>query len=245
MIEKPDTDSRDSIPDVNITWHTLKMDEVFVRLEAQPQGLTSDEVARRTELYGPNELREKPRPSFLQLVIAQLNNFIVILLIIASVISALLGDWVEAGAIMLIVVLNAILGVVQESRAEEALAALRKMASPEAQVLRDGHRVAVPASQLVPGDVVYLEAGNYVPADMRLVEAVNLRVEEAALTGESVPVQKNAVLILDEGSFIGRPEKHRLYGHGDFVRARARHCGDHRYAHPARPDCRYAAGGRQ
>ncbi len=95
---------------------------------------------------------------------------------------------------MLIVVLNAILGVVQESRAEEALAALKKMAAPECQVLRDGQRVSVPASELVPGDVVFLEAGNFVPADMRLIEAVNLRVEEAALTGESVPVQKNAAL---------------------------------------------------
>jgi Ca2+-transporting ATPase len=153
--------------------------------------------------YGPNELKEKPRPSFLQLVLAQLNNFVIILLIIASIISAVLGDYVEAGAIMLIVVLNAILGVVQESRAEQALAALRKMAAPEAQVLRDGHRRGIPASQLVPGDVVLLEAGNYIPADLRLVEAVNLRIEEAALTGESVPVQKNAGLILEAESPLG------------------------------------------
>ena len=142
--------------------------------------------------YGRNELKEKPRPTFFQLVFEQLNNFVVILLIVASVISAVLRDWVEAGAILLIVVLNAILGVVQESRAEEALAALKKLAAPEAQVLRDGHRVTVPAGELVPGDIVFLEAGNFVPADMRLIEAVNLRVEEAALTGESVPVQKNA-----------------------------------------------------
>lgn len=189
--------------DLTLTWHTLSMEDVFVRLGTQPQGLTTQEADKRLQEFGFNELKEKPRPTFLQLLIAQLNNFVVILLIVASIISALLGDWVEAGAIMLIVVLNAILGVVQESRAEEALAALKKMASPEAQVLRDGHRVSVPASQLVPGDLVYLESGNYVPADMRLIEAVNLRVEEAALTGESVPVQKNAALVLDDKATIG------------------------------------------
>ena len=150
--------------DADLTWHSVSLDEVLFKLQAPAQGLTSAEVARRLEKYGPNELKEKPRPTFFQLVLSQLNNFIVILLIVASVISALLGDWIEAAVIMLIVVLNAILGVVQESRAEEALAALKKMAAPESQVLRDGQRVSVPANALVPGDVVYLEAGNFVPA---------------------------------------------------------------------------------
>jgi Ca2+-transporting ATPase len=191
-------------PDIKMTWHSMGLDDVLSKLGVhQQEGLTSDEVDRRLKTFGRNELKEKPRPTFLQLVIAQLNNFIVILLIVAAVISALLGDWVEAGAILLIVVLNAILGVVQESRAEEALAALKKLASPEAQVLRDGSRKSVPASELVPGDVVFLEAGNYIPADLRLIEAVNLRVEEAALTGESVPVQKNATMILDQDATLG------------------------------------------
>ena len=107
------------------------------------------------------------------------------LLIVAAVISALLGEWIDASAIMAIVVLNAVLGIVQEQRAEEALAALKKLAAPEARVLRDGHHVTVSSRDLVPGDIVFLEAGNHVPADMRLLEAVNLQVEEAALTGES------------------------------------------------------------
>ncbi len=149
-------------------------------------GLTTEEVKRRLEHYGPNQLKEAPRPSFLHMLWEQLNNFVVILLIVASVISALLGDYVEAGAIMAIVVLNSVLGIVQERRAEEALAALKKLASPDAQVLRDGHRVSVPSYDLVPGDLVFLEAGNFVPADIRLLEAVNLRVEEASLTGESL-----------------------------------------------------------
>jgi len=188
---------------VQYTWHALDMQDVYNRLNAPASGLSSEEVASRQQRYGYNELREKPRPTFLQLVLAQLNNFIVILLIGASVISALLGDWIEAIVIMMIVVLNAVLGVVQESRAEEALAALKKMAAPEAQVMRNGQRVSVPARELVPGDMVYLEAGNFVPADIRLVDAVNLRVEEAALTGESVPVQKNAAVVLDREATLG------------------------------------------
>jgi Ca2+-transporting ATPase len=118
----------------------------------------------------------------------QFNNFVVILLIIAAIISAALGDYVESAAIIAIVILNATLGVVQERRAEQELAALRKLAAPDADVIRDGSREVLPAQMLVPGDLVLLEAGNYVPADIRLIEAVNLRVEEAALTGESVPV---------------------------------------------------------
>uniref|UniRef100_UPI0035ADCD16 cation-translocating P-type ATPase n=1 Tax=Promineifilum sp. TaxID=2664178 RepID=UPI0035ADCD16 len=197
-------DVTQSDPNGNLKWYAMDLDDLLTRLETHHQdGLTSEEAARRLAQFGPNELREKPRPTFLQLVLAQLNNFVIILLIVASVISALLGDWVEAGAILLIVLLNAMLGVIQESRAEEALAALKKMASPEAQVLRDGGRVFIPAGQLVPGDLVFLEAGNFVPADLRLVEAVNLRVEEAALTGESVPVQKNATLVLNEDATLG------------------------------------------
>ncbi len=203
MVKQSKPDASQAQPATQIAWHSLHAATVMVRLEAAETGLSSAEVTRRTEQYGLNELQEKPRPTFLQLVIAQLNNFIVILLIVASVISALLGDWLEAAVIMLIVVLNAILGVVQESRAEEALAALKKMAAPESQVLRDGKRISVPASQLVPGDVVFLEAGNFVPADMRLIEAVNLRVEEAALTGESVPVHKDDALQLQEDASLG------------------------------------------
>jgi Ca2+-transporting ATPase len=174
-------------------WHALRTDEVLKQLETlSDKGLTSAEVERRLAQYGPNALTEAPPPTFLQMLWAQFNNFVVIMLIIAALISAVLGEWIEASAIMAIVVLNAALGVIQERRAEQALAALRKLAAPEAHVIRDGSRQMVPSPQLVPGDLVLLEAGNYIPADVRLVEAVNLRVEEAALTGESVPVQKDA-----------------------------------------------------
>lgn len=184
-------------------WHALTAEDVLKHLEVHDEGLTTAEVEKRLEHYGPNQLNEAPRPSFLVILWAQLNSFVVILLIIASVISALLGDYVEAAAIMAIVVLNAVLGIVQEQRAEQALAALKKLAAPDAQVIRDGARTSVPSYNLVPGDIVFLEAGNFIPADLRLLEAINLRVEEASLTGESLPVQKNAVTVLEKNVPLG------------------------------------------
>jgi P-type Ca2+ transporter type 2C len=193
----------EGIKDHEHDWHTLRPEQVLKHFEVQDNGLTTDEAKRRLGQYGPNQLKESPRPSFLQMLWEQLNNFVVILLIVASVISALLGDYVEAAAIMAIVVLNSVLGIVQERRAEEALAALKKLAAPDAQVIRDGHRTTVPSYELVPGDIVFLEAGNFIPADIRLLEAVNLRVEEASLTGESLPVQKNAASVLDQNVPLG------------------------------------------
>lgn len=185
--------STDELP----SYSTSTIEEAIKALGTNiEQGLSQAEVTVRTEKYGLNQLKEAPKRTFLQMVIDQLKSFVIILLISAAVISGVLGEWVDAIAILLIVVLNAVMGVVQESRAEEALAALKKMASPEAHVIRDGKRLTIPASQLVPGDVVFLEAGNFIPADLRLAEAVNLRVEEAALTGESLPIQKNASLVL-------------------------------------------------
>ena len=195
-------------------WHSLDPETVLRHLKVQENGLTAEQATRRLDIYGPNLLTEAPRPSFWMKLWAQLNNFVVILLLVAAVISGLIGlqeyqhtgeigEFIEAGAILLIVVLNAVLGLVQEGKAEEALASLKKMAAPEAQVLRDGSRIFVPSHELVPGDIVYLEAGNYVPADVRLIEAINLRVEEASLTGESLPIQKNASTLLDKNIPVG------------------------------------------
>jgi Ca2+-transporting ATPase len=184
-------------------WHALNPDEVLHSLKVKEQGLTTEEAALRRQTYGENQLQEAPRPGLLHMLWEQINSFVVWLLIIASVISALLGDEIEAAAIMAIVVLNAVLGIIQERRAEEALAALKKLAAPEAQTLRDGHRVSIPARELVPGDMIFLEAGNFIPADVRLLEAVNLRVEEASLTGESLPVQKSAASVLDKDVPLG------------------------------------------
>lgn len=186
------------------SWHSHTAAEVADALKTDPKrGLSSDEAERRLNQYGANALTEKPHPSFWQLLMGQFDDFIVIILLVAAAVSLLLGNYVEAAAIMMIVILNAVLGVVQESKAEEALAALKKMAAPEALVLRGGHRITIPASQLVPGDVVFLEAGNYVAADLRLIEIINLKIDEASLTGESVPVEKADHSSLSEDAPLG------------------------------------------
>lgn len=190
--------------DISISWHALDLNDVLEKLiTCAHAGLSSGEAESRLEQHGFNQLTEAPRPSFLIMVLEQLKSFVVLLLIAASIISAILGEWVDATAIIAIVILNTVLGVIQESRAEEALAALKKMAAPEAQVMRDGHRQMIPSRNLVPGDIVFLEAGNFVPADVRLLETVNLKIDEAALTGESVAVQKNYSEILSHDASIG------------------------------------------
>ncbi len=185
-------------------WHSLTAETIAEKLSVHlDKGLSPEIASQRLAEIGPNELHEAPRPSFLKLLLQQFESFLVILLIVASVVSALLGEYGDAAVIMAIVVLNAIVGVIQESKAEEALAALKKMAAPNATVVRGGSRTTIPSRELVPGDIVVLEAGNYVPADIRLVEAVNLRIEEAALTGESVPVEKSAKEFLEADIPLG------------------------------------------
>jgi len=186
------------------SWHNLTIEQAVAALGANAEeGLTETEVTKRKAQYGLNELKEAPPKTIWAKLWAQFNDFVIWLLIGAALISAALGEWVEAGAIMAIVLLNAVLGIIQEQRAEEELAALKKLAAPEADVIRGGIREAVPARELVPGDVVVLEAGNYIPADLRLLQTYNLKVEEAALTGESVPVQKDAGITLAEDSSLG------------------------------------------
>jgi P-type Ca2+ transporter type 2C len=185
-------------------WHALSVEQLFKELSTpSSDGLSSAEAARRLQQYGPNQLEESPGQTFWQMLFDQFKDFVVMLLVLASIVSALLGDYIEAGVILAIVVLNAALGVIQERRAEQALAALKKLAAPEAQVLRDGQRQNISSTQLVPGDIVLVEAGNFIPADLRLIEAVNLRVEEAALTGESNAVQKDANIRLQANIPLG------------------------------------------
>jgi Ca2+-transporting ATPase len=192
--------TQNTVPDI----HSNSVADLATQLDTHiHNGLTADQVRQRLATIGPNELQERPRPGFLQLLLAQFNNFLIILLIVAAAVSILLGEYVDAAAILAIVVLNAVLGVVQESRAEQAIAALRKMAAPNAMVIRDGSQQLIPSRELVPGDVVLLEAGNYVPGDLRLVESINLKIDESALTGESHPVQKDSDVILDKDIPIG------------------------------------------
>jgi P-type Ca2+ transporter type 2C len=184
--------------------HSKSIEEVVSGLQTHlERGLTQQEAQERLAKFGTNELTERPRPGFLSLLWDQFNNYLVIILIIAALISLALCEYVDSIAIMFIVVLNAVVGVIQESKAEQALAALKKMSAPNAQVIRDGHQATIPGREIVGGDIVLLEAGNYVPADLRLVESVNLKIEEASLTGESVPVEKHAVVVLDKEIPLG------------------------------------------
>lgn len=181
-----------------VAWHTLSEDEAIATLGSDADsGLASAEATRRLETYGPNEIPERGRQTALGRLVRQFTSFLILLLIVAAIVAAAIGELLDAGLILAIVLLNGILGFIQESRAETALAALRRQAAPQARVVRDGHVQEIGSRLLVPGDLVLLEAGNLVPADLRLIETANLKVDEASLTGESVPVDKLAHSQLD------------------------------------------------
>ncbi len=176
--------------------YTQSAQEVLQGLNATAQGLSSQEAAKRLETYGPNKLKEAPKPTLLQRFLAQLKDPMLIILMIAAGVSAVTGmlsnepEWAEVIIILTVVLLNAILGVIQESKAEAAIEALQTMTAATCKVLRDGKQVVLHSTDLVPGDIVILEAGDAVPADGRIIENASLKIEEAALTGESVPVNK-------------------------------------------------------
>lgn len=173
-------------------------DEVYVLLQTDKAGLTGQEAALRLDKYGPNEIPEKKKTGPWVILLRQFADFMIMILLIAAVISGYLGDLADTVIIIGIVFINAIIGFYQEYNAEKALEALKSMAALQASVLRDGKVITVPSSNLVPGDVVMLESGNAVPADIRLTECHSLRIDESALTGESVPAEKN-IHPLDKG----------------------------------------------
>ncbi len=177
-------------------WHTLTFESLEHELGSDiDDGLTEREAEHRLTTVGPNELPEAPPPSPLKILLAQFSSLIVWVLIGAALVSGLLQEWIDAAAIVAIVVLNAILGFVQEFRAERSLAALRKLSVATARVIREGVAQSIPARQLVPGDLIQVEAGDRIPADSRLIYATSLQTQEASLTGESTPVSKSAELI--------------------------------------------------
>lgn len=188
-----------SLTDTTPLWHALSNEAVFSRLKSAPTGLTSAEAAHRLTEHGPNEIQAASHISPWTILFEQFKNVLIVILLIATALSVFLGHGIEAVAIAVIVLFAILLGFVQEYRAERAIEALRRMAAPTATALRNGEEVDIPARDLVPGDVVLLRAGNKIPADVRLIEAVNLKIEEAALTGESVPVEKHAkILTIDK-----------------------------------------------
>jgi Ca2+-transporting ATPase len=191
-------------PDESVSpWHTLSVERAFERLSATPAGLTCDEARRRLIEYGPNELKAARAVSGWEILFQQFKNVLIIILLSATGLSVFLGHGVEAIAITVIVMFAVILGFVQEYRAERAVESLRRMAAPMATVIRESHEIEVAARQLVPGDVILLAPGDKIPADARLIEAINLQIEEAALTGESVPVEKQTARLYDTESAVG------------------------------------------
>ena len=191
-------------PEENIPWHTRSTDALRATLDVEPaQGLSDSQAAERRKIHGRNELTERASVTPLQLLWEQIREPLVVILLGAAGLSALLGKLDSFIAIMAIVILNAVLGVVQEYRAEQAMAALKKMAAPLVRVRRAGQVRDIASADLVPGDVVLLEAGSVVPADGRLIESANVQVQEASLTGESQPVEKHIAPLRDERAPLG------------------------------------------
>ncbi|SDQ40128.1 cation-translocating P-type ATPase [Carnobacterium viridans] len=176
---------------------------ILKKMETTQKGLTSSEAEKRIAEYGPNELNQGKSKSIFVKFLEQFKDFMIIVLLAAALISAVFGDVTDAIIILVVVVLNAVLGVYQEAKAEEAIDALKKMSSPEARVKRDGNVVSLKSDQLVPGDIILLEAGDVVAADVRLIEIASLKIEESALTGESEAVTKDIAVITDEKVGIG------------------------------------------
>ena len=186
-------------------WFAKSQEEVLKELKVNPtSGLTSVEAAVRLEKYGRNKLQEKPKKSLIALFLAQLKDMLIYVLLGAAVITIAIGEYVDAVIILFVVVLNAVIGVVQEYKAEKAIEALQQLTSPKSLVRRDGETIEINSEDIVPGDIIILDAGRYVPADLRLIESVNLQIDESALTGESVPAEKNArELPEDENTPVG------------------------------------------
>ena len=192
-------------------FHNKSKDDVLNALNSDVKtGLSSAQVSELQEKYGPNKLREKKKKTMLQRFFDQFKDVMILILIVAAIVSFVIvcveknwGELFEPGLILLIVILNAVMGVMQESKAEKALDALKNMSAPHARVVRDGEEKVVEASELVPGDIIKLEAGDFIPADARLLHSVSLKSEESALTGESVPSEKDAEITVDEKAPIG------------------------------------------
>ena len=211
-------------------WHSSSVSDIENKMGTSAErGLTSDQVAEKLAKYGPNIVADKKKKSFFARFLAQMKDAMVIILIIAAVVSCIVtviegsNDWIDPIIIVAIVIFNALLGVIQETRAENALEALKGMAAPSAKVIRDGVQHTIDATELVPGDVIVFEAGDYVPADARLTEAYSLRVDESMLTGESVPAEKEAGVICDDIAPIGDRQNMIFsgcsisYGHGKAI----------------------------
>lgn len=200
-------------------FHDLSLDNVYQELKSSDKGLTGDEAKARLEEYGPNELKEKQKIKPLTIFLRQFKSFVIVILVAVMIISIVLHEWPEAIAVFIILILNAVFGFVQEYKAEKAIDALKKMATPKATVIRDNHEVEIDSRNVVPGDIIVLTTGDKIPADARIIEHMNLETQEAALTGESMPVHKEVSVFAEKTAVANR--KNMVYsstivtkGHG-------------------------------
>ncbi|MGZ4134099.1 MAG: calcium-translocating P-type ATPase, SERCA-type [Tumebacillaceae bacterium] len=187
----------------NKLWHTMDVQDVLQMLSVSSEGLPQEEATRRREQVGENRLNDAEQKSLLTLFLNQFRDFMVLVLLAATLVSGLLGEHADAITIIAIIIVNGILGFWQELRAEKSLASLKQLTAPTATVLRDRQKVTIPAVELVPGDIIFLESGDRVPADVRILESHGLEAEESALTGESLPVQKVRAAIEDQQATLG------------------------------------------
>jgi Ca2+-transporting ATPase len=207
-------------PEAARPWHQMQVGAVLGALQSTPQGLSAEEAQRRLATDGPNEITEGKRRTPLRMFVGQFTDFMILVLLAAAAISGLIGEAKDTIAIVVIVILNAVIGFIQEYRAERAMEALKAMAAPTATVMRGGAIVVIPASEVVTGGILLLEAGGIVPADLRLIESARLRVDESALTGESIPVEKSIAPLPDETPPLGDRKNMAYkgtvvtYGHG-------------------------------
>src|SRR5689334_4396419 len=180
-----------------MNWHTSTPDDVLKELQSNIDGLTADEVAKRMQQYGANQLQEKKKKPVWLLFLVQFKDVMILILMVAAIISAIVGDLKDMIVILIIIIINAIVGFVQEYRAEKAIDALKKMSAAHVRVRRNKRVEQIDATEVVPGDVVLLEAGDMVGADLRITDSHSLKIEEASLTGESLAVDKRPDAIKD------------------------------------------------
>lgn len=182
-------------------WFNKSSDEIINEFNSNIlNGLSSEEAKIRLEKIGENKLTSKKKKTLVALFLSQLNDVMIYILIIAAIISVIMGEISDSIIILIVISINALIGVVQESKAEKALESLKKLSTPKAIVKRNGILLEIPSEEVVPGDIVIIDAGRYIPADIRLIESANLKIDESAFTGESIPAEKNANTILDDES---------------------------------------------
>ncbi|MCW8932966.1 MAG: cation-transporting P-type ATPase [Gammaproteobacteria bacterium] len=199
-----DTRPQESKSVVHENWHSMTDDAVFKVLEANSEGLSKEEIIKRFDVYGPNRLPESNTHGPVFRFFYQFHNVLIYVLLASSLVVAMLEHWIDAGVILGVVIINALIGFIQEGKAENALKAIRQMLSPKATVLRDGQRHSIPSDELIPGDVVLVQSGDKIPADLRLFLVKSLQIQEAVLTGESIAVEKQTEPVSDDAELGDR-----------------------------------------